>query len=550
MKGSERQVEWAIEIRDELLIQLDKAQRKAGDAPTPEGYTSTWDEIERAISKCDDARALIDNRGWFLNFARSNDEDTIDAQVAELTADMPTLRGTEKQVEWAERLRGNLIREMVAAPYHGVRWKFVRWPKSLDFYEYVKDISRIDIAHWFIEYAKDGADDRLYGPEPMPYLSPEQEALVAPLFGSANAVLVAEAERARLINMLLSVEDHNDREAQWLEQARSCNSAAEFKPRDFGGLPRSVRGIRERKPNLMPCTPVRIPVERNENRFTLAEGPFAGLRLDVDFDRLIEEGDGWIEYAAAESLWLTERGKSGAWVPVAEVLDADAETKLVPPRWNERRDWQTVYIPAVDVERYGPGKSKVTLRRSEAEGLYLILSDGHIDTTRLDGTLALSFHKDRSYTLYGAAEKKTVSARWLFDDRTNPSGEPGESLAVEWLEVSMHPSHMHTLRNGRAVVVDFPDDHDEYPGWSFFHPAKLSSDGKLRAHAEWLWRISRDDESVELTTAEFAELVKPWASTKRETGAVTTVGKTTTTKPVCLEELERVAVLDDLCDDL
>lgn len=549
MKGTKRQVEWAVEIRDELLDQLDEARDKAGDAPTPEDYTSTWDDIERAIRTCDDARILIDKRGWYLNFAQSTDEDAIEATVAELTANFRPLRGTEKQIEWAERIRAGLIHDMATAMFRPTDHQKLFLPKDLP--GYAREVSFIDNARWLIDNAKDGFWSMPSKRQPLPYLTPEQEALVAPLLGSPNAVLAAEAIRAKLINTMLAHDDGDDDDNQAvLSQLRACNDAAWLARETGVRLPKDFYYVHIVRATFPQCVAHRIDVERDGTRFKLAAGPYARCHLAVNFDRIISEGDGWIDFAAPEHVSVSEDGRRWASVPVSDVLSGD-DTKLAPPVWDDRRDWQQVYVPTADVEEYAPGKSKVTLRCSRAEGLYFIVSNRCIDTTRIEGTLALTFHKDRPVTLYGAAEKKSASARWLFDDRTNPTAEPGESLAVEWMTLPVHSSRISTVGKGKVSALDFPDDHDLYPGWTVYHPAKLAQDGELRAHEEWNWRIvPTTGDAVEVSTAEMTELLSPWATTPKVKGRVLSDGKVTTTEPVRLAELERVGVLDDLADDL
>lgn len=550
MKGTERQVAWAVEIREELLDQLDEARDKAGDAPTPEDYTSTWDDIERAIRTCDDARVLIDNRGWYLNFARCADEDIIDASFAELTANLPALRGTEKQVAWAERLRLNAVREMVAAPYRSSEFQKKRLPEDL--ISFVRRFTSIDNAPWLIDNVQDTAMGLLTSGDGLPFLSPEQSELVAPLLGSQKVVLAAEVIRAKLIHVLLAGPgkrgERHPREAELLEMARECNSAAAF-------LKANVEPTYHRMFKFEPKLPKPLSVRRFEvenigHNFKLTTGPYADCYLEVDFELLIAKGDGWIDYAVGETVGVSEKRRDWSFVPVDDVQSASDDPKLPPPVWNGV-GWQRVHIPAADVEEHDKETFRVTLRCSEAEGLYLFAPKDRIESTRVKGTLAFNFPGGRDIALYGGAKKRMVSPRWLFHDRTNPRDEPGESLLVEWTSIPVHSSRLETLRGGKAVALDFPDDHDLYPGWRVYHPAKLAQYGYLRAHEEWLWRITPDNgEPVEVNVAEITELLSPWATTPKVKGRVLTDGKVTITEPVRLAELERVGVLDDLADDL
>jgi hypothetical protein len=116
----------------------------------------------------------------------------------------------------------------------------------------------------------------------------------------------------------------------------------------------------------------------------------------------------------------------------------------------------------------------------------------------------------------------------------------------------VHQSRQVKLRNRRAIIVDIPENHPTYPGWSFFHPTKLCDGHKLRAHDRWEWRLlpprDSDAEPVTLSTEDMRELLADWASTAIST--TTTTGRVRTTEPVHLPELQRVEVLDDLADDL
>ncbi|MFJ2875515.1 MULTISPECIES: hypothetical protein [unclassified Streptomyces] len=229
---------------------------------------------------------------------------------------------------------------------------------------------------------------------------------------------------------------------------------------------------------------------------------------------------------------------------------------LTPAPWRAG-SWNEIDIPEGDVEdeAFGvfgdrlPGRARVTLRRSRWEGLYL--HHGHRQMTRhRPGYVTLLIPPDmESLRLRGGAERVTVAARELAEDRARPLEEPGKSLAAvqeRWHRVVFAPSRIRQVKDGASMCRFGWETQD--PEAVVFHRGTMCRtrrDGSVAWHFPDRWTFTLrlpGGGTRTLSATEFVEVTASWARTLPAPGSYRLVP----------EQLDPVAAeLDDaLLDDL
>lgn len=242
-------------------------------------------------------------------------------------------------------------------------------------------------------------------------------------------------------------------------------------------------------------------------------------------------------------------------------LPVPADPYRVPPCYQER-GWSSFDVPTEDVTRLdGAASVVVAMTYSRWEGLNF-RHPGSLVTDHGDGTSTVRFGPDWRFKLSGGERVLPVTRRALWEDRTQPLPVPGESLAVEqrdWAELAFHPDRVREVRNARgwsrSVMIRFPLD-ATFPGAVVFHPKKLTAtevvfhdDGgrervpqfhRWRHHDEWAFKVKTlEDDEVTFTPAEFAEVIADWALTDPAHDPTVYV-------PETLTPVEHVIVPDEL----
>lgn len=215
--------------------------------------------------------------------------------------------------------------------------------------------------------------------------------------------------------------------------------------------------------------------------------------------------------------------------------------------------WNSFEVPAVSVARNDSGESiTVTLTHSEWEGLHFI-HPASLCTWHESGSVSIRFAPEWNFKLLGGESVVPVSRQALWQDRTKPRAEPGESMAVEqaeWHSVVFHEAYLKEITNkwGTSWRIRFPWA-SKHPGAVVFHSAKLTREIKdrpdliaFRFNEEWTFKLNdRDGGAQEMTAAEFIEATEAWAGRPPErTRGVARL------EPATLEPAENVKVHSDL----
>lgn len=138
LKGTERQVKWANDIRNKMLKQLEKLKNAEEHRRYYFGRDITIEEIEDAIEyikNIDDSKFYIENRYEegieivILIENRKKVEETL-KQIKKL--ELAKLEGTEKQVIWANNIRDKKLKRL--AEIEDIKWN-----------EYYDDYKKEDI---------------------------------------------------------------------------------------------------------------------------------------------------------------------------------------------------------------------------------------------------------------------------------------------------------------------------------------------------------------------------------------------------------------------
>lgn len=239
-----------------------------------------------------------------------------------------------------------------------------------------------------------------------------------------------------------------------------------------------------------------------------------------------QEGGSWELRFPGQWAFEISDGRRRETVSAAEMfMDRTAERSTAPnapyatPNVYRAGDWNSFDVPTADVHRDdGAASVTVTLVRSRWEGLHFT-HPASLVTDHPDGTSTIRFSDDWEFTLRGGERALPVSRRELWQDRTQPLAEPGPSQAVAprtWTELVFSPNRVKRVKakegQKAAVYVKFPWD-TATPDAVVFHPASMTVDGHVwRFHDAWEFRMKYDDEVVNLTAAEFVAAVEGWAT--------------------------------------
>ncbi|MCQ9162983.1 hypothetical protein [Arthrobacter sp. STN4] len=186
--------------------------------------------------------------------------------------------------------------------------------------------------------------------------------------------------------------------------------------------------------------------------------------------------------------------------------------------------WNTFHVPAADVAA-GEGSEAVTvmLTASRWEGLHF-KHPASLTTEHDDGSTAIRFGPEWEFKLLGGETPLPVSARELFEDRTNRPTTASESLATEqavWHKLRFSSAYLRAVKGGKSapsIRIRFPWASD-HPDAIVFHPAKLVRDsrrfGEIRIvsfHENWTFRLKdRDGTEIEMNAEEFIAVTEKWA---------------------------------------
>lgn len=190
------------------------------------------------------------------------------------------------------------------------------------------------------------------------------------------------------------------------------------------------------------------------------------------------------------------------------------------PEWHHGR-YNEFDVPESDVLEETERSVKIALTCSKYEGLSFHHPASMIER-HYPGKVTVRFKSDWTFNVDGSEKRMRVSARDLFNDRTNPLDEPGESLAVEqtpWYRVTFNASHVRTLQKSACVTFDWA--RSAYPGYVVFFPKSLvrSTPGQYREVDSFTvsfpegWELKlkgRDGTEVVMTPDEFVAATDDW----------------------------------------
>jgi hypothetical protein len=166
------------------------------------------------------------------------------------------------------------------------------------------------------------------------------------------------------------------------------------------------------------------------------------------------------------------------------------------------------------------------------------------------GFVTIRFGPGWGFTVLGGASVLRVAGHEMYQDRTAPLPQPGESLAVKkktWHKVTFHPSRAVRGRNGDRWVARFPLT-SPWPDSIVLHPQRLChvhEDGSVTwlFHEDWRFVLrTASSGTVDLSAEEFVAAVSRWAGTAPVPGTYTLV-------PEPLAPAAQVTVPDELLED-
>lgn len=454
-----------------------------GHVETAQLYGSSWQRGSRARWLAESECGTC----WTARRDLERVEQSERSAAANQTAGLPALEGSPKQVAWAETIRADIHDELttrltelleVEAAGGGAEVR-EKWARRLEHIRTVlAALPDIASARWYIDHRDHGMNG-----------------------------LVRMAEQGR-ISPRTAAQRRSGFDPFGLNTL--VFPAGEVAGRTADGRCVRLRLVHSRWEGCTVDHPVSMMDEAPDGKVT--------IRFGGEWTIPLHDG-ARTRFASAEDFHLDrvnrreEPGERRYWGPPS----------YVPGEWNE------VDVPEGEVsEREGEGKhlAVVHLVCSRWEGLYFN-HPVHLLRRHRPGFVTVRFGPQQTFKVLGGERMLHVSGQAMYQDRSAPLPQPGESLAVEqktWHAVTFHPSWMR--RGKRAWWVRLPLS-TAWPDSCIFHEdrwCRCDEDGYVtwRFPEDWTFRVRTPASgTVAVSAAEFLEATSGWAKRMPEPGTYT-----------------------------